>query len=79
MGAQQLSIMTIKPSCRKANLPETRDNDTITRKVHADGNKFALGKNGGYTPSSLGGRSISVARQAVRQKLSPFNRPVARK
>ena len=25
---------------------------------------FALGKNGGYIPSSLGGRSISVGRQA---------------
>ena len=25
---------------------------------------FALGKNGGYIPSSLGGRSISVSRQA---------------
>ena len=24
---------------------------------------FALGKNGGYVPSSLGGRSISVGRQ----------------
>ena len=34
---------------------------------------LALGKNGGYMPSSLGGRSISVAgrqagRQAVRRK-----------
>ena len=25
---------------------------------------FELGKNGGYVPSSLGGRSISVDRQA---------------
>ena len=25
---------------------------------------FALGKNGGYIPSSLGSRSISVGRQA---------------
>ena len=25
---------------------------------------FAQGKNGGYIPSSLGGRSISVSRQA---------------
>ena len=29
---------------------------------------FALGKNEGYMPSSLGGRLISVERQAVRQK-----------
>ena len=28
---------------------------------------FALGKNGGYIPSSLGGRSISVGRQSGRQ------------
>ena len=26
---------------------------------------IALGKNGGYMPSSLSGRSISVSRQAV--------------
>ena len=26
---------------------------------------FAQGKNGGYIPSSLGGRSISVGRQAA--------------
>ena len=28
---------------------------------------FVLGKNGGYIPSSLGGRSISVGRQEGRQ------------
>ena len=28
----------------KADLPEMRDNDTITRKVHADGNKLCPGK-----------------------------------
>ena len=43
-----------------------RNNDTITRKVRADGNNLAVGKNGGYIPNSLGGRSISVGRQAVR-------------
>ena len=37
----------------------------ITRKVHADGNKLCLGNNGGYMPSSLGGISISVGRQAM--------------
>ena len=36
MGAQQFSMATIQPSCRKANLPETRDNDMITRKVRVD-------------------------------------------
>ena len=44
MGAQQFSMAIIKPSCRKANLPEMRDNDTITRKVCADGNKVSSGK-----------------------------------
>ena len=44
MGAQQFSIMTMQPSCRKTDLPETRDNDMITRKVRADGNKRVLGK-----------------------------------
>ena len=37
-------MAVIMPSCRKANIPETRDNDTIARKVHADGNKLYPGK-----------------------------------
>ena len=41
-----------------------RDNDTITRKVVWTEINFALGKNGGYIPSSSGSRSISVRRQA---------------
>ena len=57
---------------QKADLPDTRDNAIITRKVHADGNKLCLGKNGGYIPSSLGGSSISVCRQTVRQKFLQF-------
>ena len=40
----QFSMVVIQPSCRKADLPETKDNDTITRKVCADGNKLCLGK-----------------------------------
>ena len=44
VGAQQFSMATIKPSCRKADLPEMRDNDMITRKVHADENKLCPGK-----------------------------------
>ena len=47
----------------KANLGNTRDNDTKTRKVWANGNKHCPGKNGGNVPSSLGSRSISVGRQ----------------
>ena len=42
--AQQFSMAAIQPSCRKANLPETRDDDMITRKVHAYGNKLCPGK-----------------------------------
>ena len=38
MGAPQFSMAAIYPSCRKADLPETRDNDMITKKVRADGN-----------------------------------------
>ena len=40
----QFSIVAISPSCRKADLPEIRNNDTITRKVHADRNKLFPGK-----------------------------------
>ena len=37
---QQFSIVAIQPSCRKADLQETRDNGTITRKVRVDRNKL---------------------------------------
>ena len=36
MGTQPFSMAAIDPSCRKADLPITRDNDTITRKVCMD-------------------------------------------
>ena len=62
MGTQQFSVVAIWPSCRKTDLPETRDKDTLMQTEIS----FALGKNGGYIPSSLGGRSISVGRQACR-------------
>ena len=61
MGAQQFSVVAIQPSCRKADLPEMRDNDMITRKVCADGNKLCPGKEW-----RLCMRSISVGRQVVR-------------
>ena len=67
MGAQQFSMMAIKPSCRKADLPKTRDNNMITRKLVQTEINFALGKNGAYLPSSLGSRLIGVCRQAFRQ------------
>ena len=44
MGTRPFSMAAIDPSCRKADLPDTRDNDTITRKVRADGNKVCPGK-----------------------------------
>ena len=50
-----------------------RDNDTITRNARVDGKNFALGKNVGHIPSSLGGRSIGVGGQAVRQKMLQFD------
>ena len=65
MGTQQCPIAAKQPSCSKANLTETRNNDTIIRKVGVDRNNFALGKNAGYMPSSLGSRLISVGRQLV--------------
>ena len=40
VDAQQFSMVAIQPSCRKANLPETKDNDMITRQVCAYGNKL---------------------------------------
>ena len=53
MGAQQCSMAAIDPSCRKADLSETRDNDTIARKVCVDRKNFALRKNGDYVLSSI--------------------------
>ena len=44
VGTWQFSMAAIWPSCRKANLPETRDNDMITRKVYVDRNKLYPGK-----------------------------------
>ena len=44
VGARQFSMVAIQPSCRKADIPETRDNDKITRKICADGKKLCPGK-----------------------------------
>ena len=45
MEAQQFSVAAILPaSCRKADLPEMRDNDMKTIKVRVDGNKLFPGK-----------------------------------
>ena len=64
MGAQQFSMAAIQPSCRKANLPEMRDNDIITRKVCADGNILCPEKEWRlYAQQFKRGRLISVGRQ----------------
>ena len=44
IGAYQFSIAAMLPSCRKADLPEMRDSNTITIKVHEDGNKLCCRK-----------------------------------
>ena len=44
MSIKQFSMAAIQPSCRKADLPEMRDNETVTRKVRVDGNKLFPGK-----------------------------------
>ena len=38
MGAQHFSMAAILPSCRKANLPETRDNNIKRKKFCEDRN-----------------------------------------
>ena len=63
MGLQQFSVVAIQTSLRKADLLETRDNDTITRKVMSPEINFTVGKNGGYMLSSLGDLLINVSRQ----------------
>ena len=54
---------------KKANLWEMKVNDTKTRKVHVNGNKFCTRKNGDHKPSGLGGRLLItvVIRQAGKQ------------
>ena len=44
MEAQRFSMAAIQSSCRKADLLETRNNDTITGKVRADGSILCPGK-----------------------------------
>ena len=48
---------------RKADLSETRDDDTKQERFVRTEINFSLGKNGGCMLSSLGGRLISVDRQ----------------
>ena len=64
LGAKQCSMAIVYlVIIQKVNLPEMRDSNTKTIKVHVDGNNIVLGKNEGYMPSSLGNRLISVGRQ----------------
>ena len=44
MGAQQFSMVAILPSCRKADLPETRYNITKTKSFMRTEMNFALGR-----------------------------------
>ena len=68
MSIQQFSTWRLSSdNAEKVNLRDMKDNDTKIRKVYVDGNKHCPGKNGGYIPSILGGRLISVGRQAVRK------------
>ena len=55
---------------KKANLENTRDNDMKTKKVCVHKVNIALGKNGGYMPSGLGSKLISVGRQAMNEWVS---------
>ena len=47
-----------------ADLQKTKVNAIKITKVCEDGNKLHTEKNGGYMPSSLGGRLFIVVRQA---------------
>ena len=44
MDAQQFLVAAIEPSCKKVDLPETRDNDMKILKVCMDRNKLCPGK-----------------------------------
>ena len=50
----------------KADLQKTKVNATKIKRVRPDGINFILGKNGGFWPSSLGGRSIAVVREETK-------------
>ena len=58
-------VLIMQNTQEKADLQKVKVNATKIRKVHVDGNKFVLGKNGGgHASSSLGSRSIIVVNQA---------------
>ena len=59
-------VLIMQNTQEKADLRKTRVNTMKIREINVNGNNFILGKNGGHTPSSLGGRSIVVVRQAGR-------------
>ena len=64
-GAQALLGPTVDTPLHSST-DQTTQESRLTRDVHAVWTKtsFDLGKNGGHTPCSLGGRSIVVVRQA---------------
>ena len=66
MGAQQFSVAAIyhhhaeKPTYQRWEIMTQKQETFMRAEIN-----FALGKNGGYTPSNLGGRLISMGRQWV--------------
>ena len=71
MDAQQFSMAAIYPSYIIEKLTYQRQ-EIMTQKQERFMQTeiyFSLGKNGGYMPSSLGSRLISVGRQAVSERV----------
>ena len=57
------TVVIMQDTQEKADLQKTRANNTKQERFIQMDINFALGKNGGYTPSSLGNRLIVVVRQ----------------
>ena len=57
-------VVIMQNTQEKADLQKVKVNTTKIRKFVWMEITFILGKNGGHKPSSLGGRSIVVVRQA---------------
>ena len=71
VGAQQFAIAAPQlSSCRKADLPEMKDNDMITRKVRADKNEPYAGKERMEAIICLVGQAIGTIVWAGRQASS---------
>ena len=74
VGTQQFLMVAIYPSCRKADLPETRDNNTVTRRYVWVEINFAIERMEAiYSVVQVVGRLVWAGRQAVRQKFLRFD------